>query len=485
MHKQQKDGSMMTSLGVKAKKTPSKKKKKRVNKNRLGFFLVLLVILSFGGGFIYKITRPLEVKIGSVTVNQKNYQKVSSILTNFDQQEVLLVDGELEQKVKLAELGAEINQQQIKTSLSGFEKPTWVDRLSFKTKKVTTKFEIGADRANQKLDPIFLKDKQVVLEPKPVYDSKAKKFVVQAGHPGQRIDLKTTFADGFSFDPNKMNQYQVKYISQEPKISQAEAQKTADYINQRLNIRVNLRNKGRQLYFPDPWDIADWARITIAKDGISYQVDFDKAAIEKFLNTTVMKSVNRAPVNKLILNDKDGKFIAVLREGRRGFKATNADSAVTDGIKQALLDKKSTNLELALVESDFKTEIMTTDQNDKWIEVDLSDQTTTMWIGSQKLQSFLVSTGLSAPTPPGTYRVWHKTAIQDMVGGSRARGTYYNLKNVHWNTFFTYSGIGFHEAYWHNNFGHPMSHGCVNMRLAHAKIIYDFAPLGTKVVVHQ
>jgi lipoprotein-anchoring transpeptidase ErfK/SrfK len=63
-------------------------------------------------------------------------------------------------------------------------------------------------------------------------------------------------------------------------------------------------------------------------------------------------------------------------------------------------------------------------------------------------------------------------------------GPGYSVPNVKWNTYFD-GGIAFHTAYWHNNFGQPMSHGCVNMREADAKTVYDFLPLGTLVHVHN
>ena len=61
-----------------------------------------------------------------------------------------------------------------------------------------------------------------------------------------------------------------------------------------------------------------------------------------------------------------------------------------------------------------------------------------------------------------------------MKGGSQELGTYYNLPNVPNNMFF-YKGYAIHGAYWHNNFGHPMSHGCVNSPLASAAQIFEWA----------
>ena len=114
--------------------------------------------------------------------------------------------------------------------------------------------------------------------------------------------------------------------------------------------------------------------------------------------------------------------------------------------------------------------------------------------------SFIVSTGLPAtPTVTGTFRIWAKTTIQDMYGGSRAAGDYYYLKDVQWVQYF-YEDYSFHGTYWHNNFGRPMSRGCVNMTIEDAKWLFDWASPeqpnngwllsspdnpGTLVLVHQ
>ena len=68
-----------------------------------------------------------------------------------------------------------------------------------------------------------------------------------------------------------------------------------------------------------------------------------------------------------------------------------------------------------------------------------------------------------------------------MSGGSKALHTYYYLPNVPWVMFFANDeiakmrGFSFHGTYWHDNFGHPMSHGCINMKIADAKTLYDWA----------
>jgi lipoprotein-anchoring transpeptidase ErfK/SrfK len=121
--------------------------------------------------------------------------------------------------------------------------------------------------------------------------------------------------------------------------------------------------------------------------------------------------------------------------------------------------------------------------DDRWIEINLSQQRLNAWDGGNLVYSYLVSTGLWGRTPTGNYRVYVKYPSTLMTGGSTALGTYYYLPNVPCTMYF-YSGYGIHGAYWHNNFGHPMSHGCVNMRTDEACVLYSWASVGTRVNIH-
>lgn len=121
---------------------------------------------------------------------------------------------------------------------------------------------------------------------------------------------------------------------------------------------------------------------------------------------------------------------------------------------------------------------------EKWIDINLSTQTITAYEGNTPIYSAIVSTGLPrTPTVVGSYRVYVKYTATDMRGGSQAAGDYYYLPNVPYTMYF-YGGYGIHGTYWHNNFGQPMSHGCVNLRTSDAKWFFDWAPVGTRVETH-
>jgi len=116
--------------------------------------------------------------------------------------------------------------------------------------------------------------------------------------------------------------------------------------------------------------------------------------------------------------------------------------------------------------------------NGRWIDVNLSTQRLTAYVGSTPVRSTLVSTGLPrTPTVTGSYRIYVKYTSTLMTGPG------YYLPNVPYTMYF-YRGYGIHGTYWHSNFGHPMSHGCVNLPTSEAQWLFYWASVGTLVKIH-
>jgi hypothetical protein len=128
---------------------------------------------------------------------------------------------------------------------------------------------------------------------------------------------------------------------------------------------------------------------------------------------------------------------------------------------------------------------------EKKIVVDLSEQMTYAVIDyacsgrREFVNSSLSSTGVADhPTPINMeddgiedFSIWIKLVKTDMSGPG------YNLKDVPFTMYFTEWGHGLHGTFWHNNFGHPMSHGCVNLPTYMAEWFFNWADVGTKVIV--
>ncbi len=114
----------------------------------------------------------------------------------------------------------------------------------------------------------------------------------------------------------------------------------------------------------------------------------------------------------------------------------------------------------------------------KWIDIDLSSQRLRAYAGSSVLRTMVVSTGIARyPTPTGRFRIYSKYRSITMSGPG------YYLPGVPHSMFF-YRGYAIHGTYWHNNFGTPMSHGCINLTRTDAAWLYGWAPIGTLVVIH-
>jgi lipoprotein-anchoring transpeptidase ErfK/SrfK len=123
-------------------------------------------------------------------------------------------------------------------------------------------------------------------------------------------------------------------------------------------------------------------------------------------------------------------------------------------------------------------------KSQKAIVVTISQQMLWAYKGDQVVLSSYVSTGRTGfDTPLGSFAVVDKLPSQTMEGV--IGGEYYNVPDVPWVLYFTNSGHALHGTYWHNNFGTPMSHGCVNLPMDVAAWLYDWAPLGTPVLVVQ
>ncbi len=115
---------------------------------------------------------------------------------------------------------------------------------------------------------------------------------------------------------------------------------------------------------------------------------------------------------------------------------------------------------------------------ERWIDVDLTNQRLIAYEGDTPVYWVTVSTGLpGTPTVTGQYRIYVKYPAQTMSGPG------YYLPDVPYVMYF-YQGYGIHGTYWHNNFGHPMSHGCVNTPTPDAQWLYNWADVGTLINVH-
>jgi lipoprotein-anchoring transpeptidase ErfK/SrfK len=120
------------------------------------------------------------------------------------------------------------------------------------------------------------------------------------------------------------------------------------------------------------------------------------------------------------------------------------------------------------------------DATNKSIRVDIRHQSLTCFEGHQEVYYCRVSTGAKFnmfgevvdkwATPAGTHSITRKYISLQMSGGTTGAG--YDLPGIGWTSIFATGGVAIHSTFWHNNFGDPVSHGCVNASPEDAKWIF-------------
>jgi lipoprotein-anchoring transpeptidase ErfK/SrfK len=129
--------------------------------------------------------------------------------------------------------------------------------------------------------------------------------------------------------------------------------------------------------------------------------------------------------------------------------------------------------------------------DERWIAIDLTTQRATAFVGAQAVHVARVTTGVPGwETPTGDFRIYVRIENETMdsltIGIPRDDPWGYYLENVYFTQYFV-GGVALHYNYWRADsyFGNvPSSHGCVGMRYDDAKFFWDFATIGTRVVVH-
>jgi hypothetical protein len=116
----------------------------------------------------------------------------------------------------------------------------------------------------------------------------------------------------------------------------------------------------------------------------------------------------------------------------------------------------------------------------RWIDVDLNQPTiVTAYEDGKVVYSALALTGIGGwETPPGTYR------IQQRVANERMRGPGWDISNVLFTQYFTGEGHAIHYNYWSSNFGYQGSRGCLGMNYDDSLWFWEWATVGTPVVIH-
>jgi hypothetical protein len=119
---------------------------------------------------------------------------------------------------------------------------------------------------------------------------------------------------------------------------------------------------------------------------------------------------------------------------------------------------------------------------DRWIEINLHEQTISAYDNGQMVFATLITTGSNKNyTRPGIFQIYEKLPVTHMAG-SQGEDDAYFLMDIPWTMYFD-QARAFHAEYWHDHLGYRSSHGCVNLSFPDANWLYEFAGLGDWVYV--
>ncbi len=310
------------------------------------------------------------------------------------------------------------------------------------------------------------------------FDATTATYVTVPAEPGSGIDLeavRATLIDAFASGETEV-ELAVEAVPVEADIPTHVAEGTVGQLNTILDTAGFYIGPERTVPI-DRAVAASWLTVAPGDDD-TFEITADPAAIQPIVDT-LAAAVNRAPENARVITDTAGKVLREESGGQSGRELSDTSDVASDFASQ--LAGGNGVFALPVTEVPVTTVALA-----RRIEVDLGDQRTYMFENGNLVQSYAISSGRSAtPTPTGSFRVYAHTAEQDLGAACRdpSRTDSYCTKDVKWLTWFA-PDIAFHATYWHNNFGNPMSHGCVNMPTNVAEVVYRWAPVGTEVWVH-
>ncbi|MDR6690335.1 lipoprotein-anchoring transpeptidase ErfK/SrfK [Microbacterium sp. 1154] len=305
------------------------------------------------------------------------------------------------------------------------------------------------------------------------YDAGSQAYVATPAEAGEGIDVTAvTAALQSAFDAGQpTTTVEATLVPVDAPVSTDEANAAVATLNGILDS-VGFYVGEERTVPVDRATAASW--LTVTPDGKGdFAISADAAAIQSAV-AGLPGAVDRAPVNADVIVDTGGEVIKALTEGQTG-RTLGDTSGVAAAFAQQLAEGNG-RYALPVTETAFDTT-----KTERRIDVNLSTQTTTLWQNGQVYRTYTISSGAGDhATHTGNFRIGWKTAMQDM---GCVPGYDYCTKDVPWVAYFN-GDEGFHGTYWHNNFGTPMSHGCINMTIPQAKELYDWAYRGTEVSVH-
>lgn len=306
-----------------------------------------------------------------------------------------------------------------------------------------------------------------------VFDAAAGGYTITPSAPGTGVDVSgltaaivETVADG-----GKSLEFPGGPAEAPPAVTDDDATAVATSLNGMLGTIGFYIGEERTVPV-DPSVASTWFSVVDVEGELRIQAD--EAVIQKTIDM-LPSVVDRAPVNATNIVNSSGEVLRVETEGVNGRALSDTSNLASEVVDK--LEAGEGVFPIEVTETAFQS--VNLHRN---IVVDLSAQTATAYENGAVVNSWKISSGKAAtPTDVGNFTVYAHVRSQTMKS-REPDGSITETPNVPWVTYFN-GDEGFHGTYWHNAFGTPRSHGCVNMPIDVARYVYEWSPVGMEVSV--
>lgn len=280
-----------------------------------------------------------------------------------------------------------------------------------------------------------------------------------------------------------------------PEISDDTAQATVNTLEAMRTTPVDLVGPDGEHWEITAKDRKGWFTTTKADGALHVTINED--AVSTSVTDTVA-DLNVEPEPGIEQVDTEGRTAKVISKSTAGQEVTNTDE-LTAGLQESLTSQtpyEGTVKAQEVPATPMKVNAPGAEGNPdagaladkKWIDVNLEDKTVTAYKGNTPVWGPrpIVDGKDGNETVTGSYEIYLRFEQQDMTNGAyypKGHPKYYYNPDVPWVQYF-HRGFGFHGAPWRDSFGYSGSHGCINMPVAEAKWLYNWADMGTRVEVH-
>ena len=485
----------MDSLTLKSSKIKSKKvvnptfwthQKKSLAIKLAGVFLVLAII----SGGSWKIAKAYEgkilpkVTIAGLKVGGKTPTEAKTIVKNYvdkinSQGPQISYDT---QKInpKLDEMGLTFNIDQVVNDAYRFGRSGGVKERIKENSKMTIKdhsISLNPKIDENKFDE-YLGQMAKVVDVAPENAGLTinnGNINLQPSKVGRGLDKDKLKKDLTNLiDQDKLNS-QITLVTSDltPKILEdgtVQAQDQANKLMSAAPITVTFED---QNFVVDKSEIGSWIGFTEDNDHLTAQLSSGKVAA--FANSIGSK-IEIDKVDREIM-DGTGEVLVEGQDGRcvdKNLLSNNLYNRVLSGGAGAI---SVTTFPVPKGEVVKNPHAQPGRYAGRYIDVNLSEQTLYAFEGTKLVNQFLISSGKTGPTPTGEFFVYGKSRVTEMKGPG------YDLPDVEWVSWWS-GDYSIHGTYWHHNFGHPMSHGCINASNENAQWVYEWDDIGTPVYIH-